>query len=251
MFKICSNSDGFTLAEVLITLAIIGVVAALTIPALMANYQKSQYITQLKAVYSQLSQGVKMMMADEGVNKVTDTNTLTVENDDYEAAKVRIGAFLRKYFKVVKDCGIEAPSPCFADNVKHLSGADLGPFSYSEYYRVIIASGASVCMTPGRTGLPAGATVDINGLKNPNTLGRDIFSFSYYYDGSVDRGASPECKRGLANPNGNICGGYGDVATLRENDYNNSCSAASGTSAQSYGNGCFTKILDDNWKMDY
>jgi len=45
------NKKGFTLAEVLITLGIIGVVASLTIPTLMANYQKVQYVTGLKRAY--------------------------------------------------------------------------------------------------------------------------------------------------------------------------------------------------------
>lgn len=42
----------FTLAEVLITLGIIGVVAAMTIPTLMSNYRKKQLETQIKANYS-------------------------------------------------------------------------------------------------------------------------------------------------------------------------------------------------------
>ena len=43
---------GFTLAEVLITLGIIGVVAAMTIPTLMAKFEKQQYVTQLKETYT-------------------------------------------------------------------------------------------------------------------------------------------------------------------------------------------------------
>ncbi len=45
---------GFTLAEVLITLGIIGVVAALTIPTLVNNYQKKTYVTGLQRAYAQL-----------------------------------------------------------------------------------------------------------------------------------------------------------------------------------------------------
>jgi prepilin-type N-terminal cleavage/methylation domain-containing protein len=44
--------QGFTLAEVLITLAVIGVVAALTIPTVVRNYQKTQTVTKLKKTYS-------------------------------------------------------------------------------------------------------------------------------------------------------------------------------------------------------
>ena len=49
----CGNNKkfAFTLAEVLITLGIIGVVAAMTMPSLIANYKKKQAVTQLKATY--------------------------------------------------------------------------------------------------------------------------------------------------------------------------------------------------------
>ena len=43
---------GFTLAEVLITLGIIGVVSALTMPALVANYKKQEAVSKLKKSYT-------------------------------------------------------------------------------------------------------------------------------------------------------------------------------------------------------
>lgn len=50
------ESNGFTLAEVLITLGIIGVVAALTIPALIKKYQEIVTIEKLKKVYTTMAQ---------------------------------------------------------------------------------------------------------------------------------------------------------------------------------------------------
>ena len=46
----------FTLAEVLITLGIIGIVAAMTLPTLIGKYQKKQTVTQLKKSYTEISQ---------------------------------------------------------------------------------------------------------------------------------------------------------------------------------------------------
>ena len=51
--------NGFTLAEVLITLGIIGIVAAMTMPTLIENYQKKVLETQYKSTVSVLSQGFK------------------------------------------------------------------------------------------------------------------------------------------------------------------------------------------------
>jgi len=57
---------GFTLAEVLITLGIIGVVAAMTIPILVKNYQEKAIISQLKRVSSTLSATYENVKVDEG-----------------------------------------------------------------------------------------------------------------------------------------------------------------------------------------
>lgn len=56
----------FTLAEVLITLAIIGVVAAMTIPTLMQKTDRREKVAAVKSSYSQLSQAVKMATALNG-----------------------------------------------------------------------------------------------------------------------------------------------------------------------------------------
>lgn len=64
----------FTLAEVLITLGIIGVVAAMTLPALINNYKKAQTVSQLKASYSILSQAIKLSEVTNGEVKYWNFN---------------------------------------------------------------------------------------------------------------------------------------------------------------------------------
>lgn len=71
MYKITEDNEkmlrkGFTLAEVLITLAIIGIVAALTIPTLISKYQKSVTVNKLKQTYSLLLNSVKLSEIDNG-----------------------------------------------------------------------------------------------------------------------------------------------------------------------------------------
>ena len=58
------KKSGFTLAEVLITLGIIGVVAAITIPILMTNYKKHVIETELKEFYSIMNQALKLSEYD-------------------------------------------------------------------------------------------------------------------------------------------------------------------------------------------
>lgn len=60
------SRSAFTLAEVLITLGIIGMVAALTIPALIANYQKTVLKNQFKHAYSLVSQAIRQVEVNNG-----------------------------------------------------------------------------------------------------------------------------------------------------------------------------------------
>ncbi len=242
------RKKGFTLAEVLITLTIIGVVAALTIPNLIASYQKQQYVTELKKVYTEISQALKLMMADEGINKLTASNTLTFYEGSNENEFIeRLGNdFFKKYFKIVKDCGTENPSTCFADKYKSIDGGSESSVFCT--YSVIIASGASICLKQYSTeDWPGYFLLDINGLSPPNVAGRDLFNFSYYYDGSIDEDVTPECKKGIPNQHNNfLCGGAGsNPQEVRDERFLNYCLESA------YGIGCFGKILNDNWKMDY
>lgn len=60
------NKKGFTLAEVLITLGIIGVVAAMTLPTLIQNYRKHEVETRLAKVYSVVNQAIKLSTVEYG-----------------------------------------------------------------------------------------------------------------------------------------------------------------------------------------
>ena len=55
------KSAAFTLAEVLVTLGIIGVVSAMTVPTLMQNYQRQSYVTQLHKTYNEFTQALSLI----------------------------------------------------------------------------------------------------------------------------------------------------------------------------------------------
>lgn len=93
---------GFTLAETLITLSIIGVVAALTIPNIIKNYQKHKTINRLKATYSTLNKALEMAKNDYGLD-MNQWET-SVSNDEKERADFFAEHYLIPYLKVVKDC---------------------------------------------------------------------------------------------------------------------------------------------------
>ena len=73
MKKDFNKKFGFTLSEVLITLGIVGIVAALTIPAIMKNYKNRLYVSELKKVYSQLTNATSSIMSDEHAQNFYET----------------------------------------------------------------------------------------------------------------------------------------------------------------------------------
>ena len=68
------NKKAFTLAEVLITLAIIGVVAALSIPAVISNSQQQEFKTGLRKAVSVLNSAITMNMALDGESPYDNAN---------------------------------------------------------------------------------------------------------------------------------------------------------------------------------
>lgn len=88
----------FTLAEVLITLGIIGVVAAMTMPALIEYHQKSVISSRLKKFYSSINQAIKLSEVDNGSSEYWDYP----ENDNVPELKEFYDKYLGKYLKVLE-----------------------------------------------------------------------------------------------------------------------------------------------------
>ena len=157
--------------------------------------------------------------------------------------------FIKKYFKVVTDCGQDLVEPCFSEAYKNMNGAavNLKGKAWSGG-AVILSNGASVFIdyvskyngtVNDKTYYYGALVVDVNGLKGPNIVGRDLFGMHYFMDGTIDEAeGNPYCRKE------GLCGGS-DLKTIRENKFNTSCASSTN------GNGCFGKILNDNWEMNY
>ncbi len=171
-----SKKVAFTLAEVLITLGVIGVVAAMTIPTLVGQYKKIQTVSQLTKAYAELNQVLKLAEVDNGTMDSWDFSNNT-ENTD-EIHKYFAENYIYPYIKVIKKCPGENRKDCWAEEVKSIdgtkssrasSGHDKGAF--------VTSSGYSVRYWLHAIGNGGWLWVDLNGKKEPNTIGADVFPF--------------------------------------------------------------------------
>lgn len=167
----------FTLAEVLITLGIIGVVAALTIPTLMANYKKSVAKNQFKKTYSTLTNAFNQTVQDLG-------ESVDCSNQSYtsEACKELWNEFV-KNLNVVKYCETDAYAQgCVPDysseNFPRTQGC--GGFSAPQIKEqqpaAVLADGSIIFPYGWQKTLYPAIGFDINGFKKPNVGGQDVFS---------------------------------------------------------------------------
>ena len=212
-----SRKIAFTLAEVLVTLGIIGVVSAMTVPTLMQNYQRQSYVTQLHKVYNEFTQAYTRYLSDK--------NALNLQEAGYTDA-ASMDNFMKTYFKIVKDCGDDG-TDCFASEYKKIDGSSLGVVITGTYdpRNYVLANGASISMIPRQI------HVDVNGKKGPNIIGRDVFAIHVFDDGTLDEN----------------CGSAPCSSDFRETVFNNFCTKQSNATWW----GCFGKILNDNWQMTY
>jgi len=97
----------FTLAEVLIVIGIIGMVANMTIPTLMANIQKDQYVAALKKAYSEFNQVLSQFASSNGC--VGDLKCTGLFSGSYAI----VGDELVTYFNVAKNCKTNNITDCF------------------------------------------------------------------------------------------------------------------------------------------
>ncbi len=208
------KSFAFTLAEVLITLAIIGIVASMTLPSLIQRHQEKELATRTKKLYSDI--GNALILAQKDYDVVGDNSLLFNTTDSsYEVAQN-----LGQYFngaKVCKDKNAKGCSQYYYD-IKYatlqLDANNKGNVFYAPYSPIIIlTNGAIINLNNAKRGNcyanvtsnktdnygrpilnPDGSNqkvnwtsyscgylyVDVNGVKKPNQYGRDAYQFAVY-----------------------------------------------------------------------
>lgn len=210
-----TKSKAFTLAEVLITLAILGVVAATVIPSLMNNIKNEQLVAMLKKDYSTLSQATQMIVADNG-------GSIKGVCSDNDCLRDLYG----KYIKELKTCNNGAYiGECWHSNsgtkvAHYLDGTAITGWGPGGSVGVLVDGGfarfgsiASDCDSnlPGwseslKNNIGCGSiAIDINGYKAPNVMGRDIFYFAILENRIAPYGTDLDTYSSTCNTSGYGC----------------------------------------------
>ena len=258
---------GFTLAEVLITLGIIGIVAALTIPGLVTNYRNKSYVNQLKVGISILQEGFQRAMAEDlsgGDIRGTELfNTCNGKlfNDDQLWADTCFPV-LARYFKGIKQIsqpemvaqGDTSNIITDKEKCKQLVGKTNKWYYLNDNTKCrgwknmsyTLLNGSRIDITISDHEWFSGAiTLDVNGDAGPNTWGRDTFYLYIMNDGTITPHSSPRVYSDCVKYYGNeeSCASK----NLRPEDYEQYCSK---TSTED-GIKCAARIMNEGWVMNY
>ncbi len=160
----------FTLAEVLITLGIIGVVAALTMPVLISNHKKKTTAIKVKKAYSIIYQALTRAQLDYGGMETWEYLSFTNDNieERRNASKMFAATYLKPYVSSIR---YEEVTTKKINNLNMTTP------------QIYLSDGTSIFIN---TGDCYDILVDINGDKNPNEGGRDVFAFYLCKNGSSE-----------------------------------------------------------------
>lgn len=189
----------FTLAEVLITLGIIGIVAAMTMPMLLANTREKEMVSKLKKAYTNVSQAFQRAIVE---NNTPNYWNLGEEGDP--AGAISLQDKLSEYFMVSKDC--QTDGGCWPNTeITKLDGTSIGlnlgtDTSFATFriadgtlyaFRVLSADcDADLGDMGALKKVCAEMYVDVNGERNPNRMGYDVFKFYIVKNGIYPAGLS-------------------------------------------------------------
>ena len=239
------KNKAFTLAEVLITLGIIGVVAAMTLPAIIQKKNNIETVTRLKKAYSVLNQAFEMAVGKYGdINDWAEWDDAEVILDKYIIPEIK-GA--KKYGKAVDgklslcyDRRVKLHNPD-TDNASQYTWLDgiyiSSPFFKNKTASFGLANGSCVGLNPvnANTSNPNekrfdyNIFIDINGMNGPNIAGEDLFFFVIEKNTIRPYGYNWDSSEIGAPSKANACNRQADLG----------------------GYTCAAKIMSDGWLIKY
>lgn len=167
----------FTLAEVLITLGIIGIVAAMTLPSVIGHYRKKEIALRLKKFSSTFNNALHMAVAEYGDPS---TWTFPSKQNDGEQITTFVNTYFFPYFTGLKQCDAKDES------CREIRKILYGQYNNSTSVYIFNDGGCFGILTGGSSSSSAMIHInyDYNCLGKPNKYDKDIFAFAISYNSS-------------------------------------------------------------------
>jgi len=250
--------NGFTIAEALITMAIVGVVAALTIPTFISDYRKQVYAKSLAVAVSNFETAMGAMMMKENVSNLRETEawlqlsggalTSSSSEDVIKKFTNKVGAVLaiNNIYKKQSECyGTERIKSLYGGG--SISFPNIGLLSKSGVvYWLNISSDGNVNSISETEALNRGTDlesvvgsviIDVNGKSKPNKIARDVFMFSIGANGRIYPTGGKDLEL------------FTGVKTYwKDSSGQNTCLDGN---IKSNGIGCTARLIENGYKMDY
>ena len=188
----------FTLAEVLITIGIIGVVAAMTLPTLRMNIEGKILSTKAKHAYALFTQAAKTYMGQNGLLSLKSVRDCSVSTCTDKTPSVE--KLVETTLKVVQKC--DNPADCFTESYVTKGGTELtSDVIASSGHAYILADGYVILISRPSPSSMIKLKVDVNGSEPPNEFGSDIWALRINNEGMVVSGGGG----GSCDQNYNAC----------------------------------------------
>ena len=239
---------GFTLAEVLITLSIVGIVSALTIPNFVTNAQNKANAAKLSTTITTLETAFSNMMADEAVAEFNETSF--IENYKKNTTGQETANILGKYLKINN---IDSMNNLYGGQqaFRYINHPNLAtPLIANIVYILkngiflLLGSADNDFITEEKIeeyGVPITSNdlflqIDVNGTESPNVYGRDVFVFLVGNDGKLYP-----------------CGSkvYSALVNQTINEIYTKTNGAHPCDGGEYSAGCTARLVENNFVVDY
>lgn len=200
--KASNKFKAFTLAEVLITLVVIGIVAMITVPSLMQTHQNYAFTSALKKNFSVLSNAFNMAKKFDYNDYEDWTHT-----DSNAQALYENYLYIKTYLNIIREC--KNKEGCWSEDITLAPNGDVAMSATSkgignDIVTFTLNDGTNVCLDywsqsdiirnfgvdKNLSGTPLSVWVDVNGDKKPNRMGKDVFAFILTTRGLVPAGAN-------------------------------------------------------------
>lgn len=214
------GKKGFTLAEVLITLGIIGVVAAMTMPTLITNVQNKIFYTRFMKARNMIENALQMYNSE--YDKISDTRSFTIEDAEDFASYFKGAKFINESNWQEECAGYNKKNVSLNyDGTRNDEGTNANQMCHNSIIPLGLKTrDGMLIMFNQDLGYGNAGLVDTDGSNNgPNTMGRDIFAFDLYKEQrelfcnsmwgptkacAEEKGFTQECTE--TNKNGEYCG---------------------------------------------